>query len=107
MPTTTGDFIPEVWSQEIIASYKEALRPPQPRRSKGAQLLRDAALGHPEYPSNMFTDDNGTDHVMTATEVNIRQQYENQAAKAMLRQIDNDMLDTFKYSLANVRIVSS
>lgn len=97
MATMSDNFIPELWSDEVLNNYKKGIFDAMlPKRSKGAQLLRDAALGHPEYPKHI-----------TATEVTIRYQYAKDAAKALVQQVDNDMLDALKYSIANVRIVSS
>lgn len=46
-------FQAELWSQAIIDQYKKTLEMMgRPKRSAGAQMLRDAALGHPEYPED-------------------------------------------------------
>jgi hypothetical protein len=52
-----------------------------PKRSRGAQLLRDAALGHKEYPEHT-----------TATEVRIRNEYASHAADALAYNIDQSIL---------------
>lgn len=42
-------FCPDLWSEEIVKSYQSHMVPPF--RDKYTQMLRDAALGHPEFPS--------------------------------------------------------
>jgi hypothetical protein len=50
-PPKFRTFIPELWSAEIIKRYKEAHDLfGRKRRDPATQLLRDAALGYPEYP---------------------------------------------------------
>ena len=48
--------MPELWTDQIIKSYQNSLTGAGfntlPKRSKGSQLLRDAALGHKEYPEH-------------------------------------------------------
>lgn len=42
-----------LWSDELMKQYKSSLEMMlRPKRSAGAQMLRDAALGHPEYPED-------------------------------------------------------
>ena len=80
---------------------------PKPKRSKGTQLLRDAALGHKEYPEPASQ---GVVPHMTATEVNVRMTYANRASEAILRDLNNYVLDALKYSMVKgnkMRIVSS
>ncbi len=63
--TNSGTFIPELWSGKIIDTFKDALVFPHlPKRSKGAQLLRDAALGHPEYKEHYYDE---MDHTADAS----------------------------------------
>ena len=53
MATTKITFIPEIWSSKIMGAYmKQLFDAIRPKRSKGCQLLRDAALGHKEYPDD-------------------------------------------------------
>lgn len=50
----TASFIPEVWSQQILDTMKQTMwETVMPRRSHGAQLLRDVALGKPEFGPEM------------------------------------------------------
>lgn len=74
-PTTTGMFNPEVWSAAIIDEFKkhmdEVLRP---KRSVAVQQLRDAALGHPEYPEPP---------PKTATEIRIQHEQHKHVLDAM------------------------
>ena len=79
MATTTGNFMPDLWSENIIKTYRNNLSSAplagydKPKRSRGAQLLRDAALGHPEYPSDpRMSPDEFRQQNMTATEVRMR-----------------------------------
>ncbi len=91
--------------REALAEQMENYSP-HPRRSKGTQLLRDAALGHREFP------DAAKDGKMnmTATEIQIRMTFAERAAVGIARDLDNHILDSLKYSMVNsgkVRIVSS
>jgi hypothetical protein len=78
MATTTSKFIPELWSQQMLDTYKLRSEFHWPKRSKGAQLLRDAALGHPEYPEGEF---------------NVHKKYATDAAKYLSAAIDADILN--------------
>lgn len=84
-PTTTGMFNPEVWSAAIIDEFKkhmdEVLRP---KRSVAVQQLRDAALGHPEYPEPT---------PMTATEVRMRNEQYNHQLDAMAYTISSPLFN--------------
>lgn len=71
----------------------------KPKRSKGTQLLRDAALGHEEFPPPAKDGSMGN---MTATEINIRMEYANRAAAAIAKQMDNHILDSLKYQIKGV-----
>ena len=108
MATTKGNFIPEIWSSSTLEIYKRELSDAiRPKRSKGCQLLRDAALGHKEYPEPASQ---GVMPHMTATEVNVRMTYANRASEAILRDLNNYVLDALKYSMVKgnkMRIVSS
>ena len=89
MAQTTAEFIPELWSQALVDKLKiEMQMNGGTHRTKGDQLLRDAALGHPEYPE-YFT------KTMTATEVQLREQYAHQAAEQMAKNLDRSILATF------------
>ena len=47
-------FIPELWADALLKTYADSMMASIfPLRSRGAQLLRDAAIGHPEYGPNM------------------------------------------------------
>lgn len=109
MSTTSSNFSPELWSKVMLDTYKdEIFKARKPRRSKGSQLLRDAALGHPEYPPDpRATPEENRRANMTATEVSIRNQYAYRAAAVMTKTLDNDILDALAYSAPNIRIVSS
>jgi hypothetical protein len=98
MATSSGNatpgFVPELWADKMIQTLKdELIFGIKPKRSKGAQLLRDAALGHPEYPDPRVTPAENR----TATEIGIRHEYANRAAQALARNIDNDILDSLRY----------
>lgn len=75
-----------------------------PKRSAGAQLLRDAALGHKEYPDVSE---------MTATDVETRmKKYVSTAGAALVHNMDKHILDSMTYAMVKtakgkVRIVSS
>ena len=58
MATVKSGFIPELWSSKIMGAYMKQLfdKLGLPKRSKGCQLLRDAALGHKEYPDDVNND---------------------------------------------------
>lgn len=95
--TNLKNFIPELWSQELIETMKQQVwdLAVKTRRSKGTQLLRDAALGHPEYPEPPPKLN------MTATEMRLRHEQMEKtytmAAKAMADDIDKHILDSFIY----------
>lgn len=97
--TTDSTFMPDLWSEEIMTSYREQLvaggLANMPKRSRGAQLLRDAALGYPEYPDPRAPP--STYNQMTATEARIQNEYAQQAAQAMAHSIDSSILDSFSY----------
>ena len=67
-------FLPELWSTDILEKYKQSMLDQlvgrRPKRSKAAQMLRDAALGRPEYPEQAIFEQ--TPREMTATEVRMR-----------------------------------
>jgi hypothetical protein len=68
----TPNFIPELWSQELVEQLKENLIfGGRPKRSKAAQMLRDAALGHPEYPDEDLQRQQMQEQ-RTATEIRMR-----------------------------------
>lgn len=51
--TISSTFVPELWSKAMLDVYKKNIfNTLLPKRSKGTQLLRDAALGHQEYPDD-------------------------------------------------------
>ena len=74
MATTNAQFMPDLWSIELLEKYKQSMLDQlvgrRPKRSKAAQMLRDAALGHPEYPEQAIFEQ--TPREMTATEVRMR-----------------------------------
>jgi hypothetical protein len=73
MATTSAQFIPELWSAEVLDKFKQSIfEGMRPKRSKGAQMLRDAALGHPEYPEPKPELHRSYADNMTATEVRMR-----------------------------------
>ncbi len=82
-------FIPELWSKKLLIQMKEQLVMSdslRPKRDKYSQLLRDKALGHPEYPANK-----------TATEVRHAQDHWADAvAYAMANTIDRDILSKLR-----------
>lgn len=84
---TSHTFIPELWSANLIKTYKEAhdLFGKKPKRSPGAQLLRDAALGYPEYP----------DIKGDATN-DLRQTHAADAAAYIANAIDRSILDQLR-----------
>lgn len=49
-----ANFNPAVWSAHIMDQWKKEMtyKLGLPNRSAGTQLLRDAALGHKEYPDD-------------------------------------------------------
>jgi hypothetical protein len=77
-------FIPELWSAELITQMKESLvmaKGARPKRDKYSQMLRDKALGQPEYPPNK-----------TATEIRYaHDHWADAAAYAMANAIDSDI----------------
>lgn len=90
----SGSFIPDLWSDELKKQLQERMRP---KRSKAAQMLRDAALGHPEYPPP---------ENLTATEIRMRneqlwQQPYELAARRMADDIDKHVLDSMVYGRGN------
>lgn len=113
MAVSSTMFTPELWSDKILDDLKDAyFHAQKPKRSKGAQLLRDAALGHEEFPPDPratpadFRMESMKN--MTATGIAIQQQYAQRAAHAMAQNLDDDILDALRYSMqTNVRIVSS
>ena len=60
MQVEKSKFQSEIWSKELLKQYKKTIEMmTHPKRSAGAQMLRDAALGHPEYekwPENYPTE---------------------------------------------------
>lgn len=106
MAISESAFFPSLWSNKLLDHLKDNFSLAQkPKRSKGAQLLRDAALGHEEYPPDPKAHYQGRN--MTATQVMIQQEYANQAVAAMAQKMDDDILDAMRYSMSNIRIVSS
>ncbi len=97
MAVTTTTFNPEMWSDMIMKSFKDqVIFGGKPQRSKGAQLLRDAALGHPEYPPDPRSPPPSLNK--TATQVRIQNEYAEHAAKALAYSVDNSIIT----SLINV-----
>lgn len=85
-PITSTAFNPEIWSAEMMEEMKRQMGvPTRPKRTKGAQLLRDAALGHPEYPEKAEYDRH---QAMTATELVMRQQQAEMELKRIQHQIE-------------------
>lgn len=95
MATTSAEFIPELWSQHLIDLMKENLvMAGRPKRDKASQMLRDAALGRPEYPEKAAYDKCFTEFKhMTATEMRMR----NEEA--------SHRLDALRYSMFNPTLV--
>jgi hypothetical protein len=90
-----NSFIPELWGSALIKAYQEALNIHKPRRSRGTQLLRDAALGYPEYPDTMTGTTTNAPH-RTATEVRLRNEWADAAALALAHAIDRDTLNQLR-----------
>lgn len=86
---TPSKFIPELWSDELIVRMKENLVMGDlrtPKRDKYSQMLRDKALGRPEFPENK-----------TATEIRHAQDHwADAAAYALATTIDRDILNNVK-----------
>ena len=94
MATTSAEFIPELWSKELMGQLKKELfAHRRPKRSKGAQLLRDAALGHPEYPDpqEKLYREFKKEH-MTATEVRMR------------NEMHTHQLDAYRYLIESTQL---
>lgn len=71
MATSSSSFCSEIWSQKILKTYEQELeRAMRPQRSWAAQMLRDAAFGHPEYEKTYTEITAGQQK--TATEVRIQ-----------------------------------
>lgn len=72
-----ANFIAELWSDKIIEDYKQVMAEHmRPKRSKAAQMLRDAALGHPEFPKKKaYKAFNDFPKHKTATEVRIQNEH--------------------------------
>lgn len=88
--TTNTAFNPEVWSTSIMEEYRRHINDQlKPKRSKAAQMLRDAALGHPEYPEKSEFDLRGDRYAMTATELVMRQQQAEMELKRIQHQIES------------------
>ena len=58
----------------------------RPTRSRGAQLLRDTALGHPEYPDPRSPPKTG-----------FKYDYASHAADALAYSIDNSILNRLRH----------
>ena len=95
---TSSRFIPELWSADLIKAYKEAhnLFGKKPKRSRGAQLLRDAALGYPEYPEIKGIGDSTNAPYRTATEIRMQDHMADAAAYQLACAIDRDILDKLR-----------
>lgn len=92
-------FIPELWSADLIKAYKEAhdiFGGKKPKRSRGAQLLRDAALGYPEFPDNKGIGDSTNAPYRTATEIRMQDHMADAAAYQLAYAIDRDILDKLR-----------
>lgn len=104
MAISKAAFDTAIWSDEILKKFQDSFITQAmrgvPKRTKGAQLLRDAALGHPEFAPAGESDNwpvTWQTNTMTATEMRIRHEQANHAAAAMARSFDNDMLDSLRY----------
>ena len=86
MATYSTEFIPELWSQQLIETMKtEMIMSGTPKRDKFSQMLRDKALGHPEYPPAKNR---------TATEIkNAQDHWADSAAYGIAVAIDRDILN--------------
>jgi hypothetical protein len=83
MAMTSATFIPEVWSKSLLETFKQEITINMlPKRSYGARLLRAAAKGE--------------DWTKIKREVNIREEYANDAADALAYQLDADILNSLR-----------
>jgi hypothetical protein len=86
-------FSSSLWSDEMLVKLKGNLvmaGAAAPKRDKYSQMLRDKALGHPEFPRNMTYYNDGT-----VTEIqNAHNDWADAAAYAMSTAIDRDILRT-------------
>lgn len=87
----TAGFCPELWSVEAVKMFKAELQETlvRSKRSRGTQLLRDAALGYPEYPD---ITDKGT--ISNASD--IQTHYTDAAAYAFAAAVDSDILNSLR-----------
>lgn len=82
----TPNFLPELWSAKLIEKMKEGLMMAgMPKRDKYSQMLRDKALGRPEFPDVLKGTTTNSPH-MTATEMRMRNEH------------SSHMLDAYVYS---------
>lgn len=84
-------LIPELWSTALMDQLKKSMvfdayaKTGTPKRDKFSQMLRDKALGRPEFPEKQN---------MTATEIRYAQDHWADAAGyAMANAIDRDILN--------------
>ena len=76
METKSNNFIPELWSREVIATFKQQLRVSS--RSYGDRLLRAAARGE--------------DWTNIKREESLHESFTNDAADALAYQLDRNVL---------------
>jgi len=98
MAISKATFDTAVWSDELLKKFQDSFITQAmqgvPKRTKGAQLLRDAALGHEEFPKFKATDYE-----------KLRHTYTEHAAAALARSIDSDVLDSLRYQFTNIKDV--
>jgi hypothetical protein len=80
MDEIKSDFIPEIWSQQMVDTFKEAITINMiPKRSYGSRLLRAAAKGE-DWTK------------IEKTEEDPHERFTNDAADALAYSLDRDIL---------------
>ena len=82
-------FCPELWSEALVDALKANVHETlvRSKRSRGTQLLRDAALGYPEYPDI-------TDRGTISNAPDTQTHYADAAGYALAVAFDRDILNS-------------